>query len=154
MEMLTDVDVPPIFTPIVRASVDGFPPQTFVPSDISILASPNSLLNDNCINSCAALLYSEFLPTAARCAILSTHDLPRIRYDADDDLLWRNTSWTQFWDKPIWVLPIHRSSPVGHWVLCTIDFPSRQIFLFDSLTEQPPWHNDIKVSRPSTLAIY
>jgi len=152
--MATDAHVPPILTPIIQASIDGFPRQTFIPSDISILASPNGLLNDNCINGCAALLYSAFLPNAARCAILSTHDLPRIRYKVNNDSLWRNASWTQYWDKPIWVLPIHRSVPVGHWVLCTINFPSRQLFLFDSLTEQRPWQNDIKVSRLSTLAIH
>jgi len=58
--MVTDAHVPPILTPIIRAPIDGFPRQTFVPSDISILASPNGLLNDNCINGCAALLYSAF----------------------------------------------------------------------------------------------
>ncbi|KIK14603.1 hypothetical protein PISMIDRAFT_79289, partial [Pisolithus microcarpus 441] len=78
-------------------------------------------------------------------AIFSTHDLPRICFNAEDDVLWRNLSWTRFWEKPIWILPIHRSLPVGHWVLCTISFHSRQLFLFDSLAEQNPWRNDIKV---------
>ncbi|KIK15548.1 hypothetical protein PISMIDRAFT_39624, partial [Pisolithus microcarpus 441] len=79
------------------------------------------------------------------CAILSTHDLPHIRFNAEDDTLWRNPSWTRFWEKSIWILPIHCSLPVGHWVLCTIDFHSRQLFLFDSLAEQKPWRNDVKV---------
>ena len=152
--MATDTHVPPILTPIIQASIDGFPQQTFVPNDISILASPNGLLNNNCINGCAALLYSTFLPTAARCAVLSTHDLPQIRYKANNDLLWRSASWMQFWDKPIWVLLIHCSLPIGPWILCTISFPSRQLFLFNSLAEQQPWQNDIKVSRLSTLAIH
>ena len=152
--MATDAHVPPILTPIIRAPIDGFPQQTFIPSDISILASPNGLLNDNCINGCAALLYSAFLPTAACCAILSTHDLPWIRHKANDDSLWCNALWTQFWDKPMWVLPIHHPVPYGHWVLCTISFPSRQLFLFDSLAEQRPWQNDIKVSPLSTFAIH
>ncbi|KIK10555.1 hypothetical protein PISMIDRAFT_36942, partial [Pisolithus microcarpus 441] len=79
------------------------------------------------------------------CAILSTHNLPHIPFNAEDDVLWRNLSWTRFWEKPIWILPIHHSLPVGHWVLCTIRFCSRQLFLFNSFAEQKPWRNDIKV---------
>ncbi|KIN98612.1 hypothetical protein M404DRAFT_94875, partial [Pisolithus tinctorius Marx 270] len=77
--------------------------------------------------------------------ILSTHDLPRIRYHAEDNILWRNTSRTCYWEKPIWILPIHRPSPAGHWVVCIVKFTSKQILLFDSLAEQKPWKRDIKV---------
>ncbi|KAI6031038.1 hypothetical protein EDC04DRAFT_2868959 [Pisolithus marmoratus] len=115
-----------------------------IPS-VRILMSPTARLNDTCINGCATLLYSAFRPTAASCTILSTHDLPCIRFNAKDDVLWHNLSWTQFWEKPIWILPIHRSLPMGHWVLCTIKFHSRQLFLFDSLAQQKPWRNDIKL---------
>ncbi|KAG1892711.1 hypothetical protein F4604DRAFT_1565355 [Suillus subluteus] len=69
------------------------------------------------------------------CAILSTHDLPRIRYNASDEILWRNTSWTLFWEKDVWILPIHRPSPVGHWVFCMIYIQTKQLHLFDSLAE-------------------
>jgi len=145
-DMAKDTHVPATTTTIIRPTVDGFPRQTFLPSDTNILASPQARLNDACINGCAALLYSAFLPFASPCAVLSTHDLPRIRYNVNDDTLWRNLSWTRFWEKPIWVLPIHRSLPVGHWVLCAIYFPSRQLLLFDSLAEQQPWRKDVKVS--------
>ncbi|KAI6158808.1 hypothetical protein EDD17DRAFT_1487803 [Pisolithus thermaeus] len=152
-----DVEVRAIKLPVIWTSIDGFPRQTFLLGDINILTSPHAQLNDTCINGCATLLYSAFVPTAASCAIFSTHDLPRIRFNAEDDTLWRNLSWTRFWEKSIWILPIHRSSPVGHWVLCTIDFRSRQLFLFDSLAEQKPWKNDIKdimrlICRLSNLA--
>ncbi|KIK11509.1 hypothetical protein PISMIDRAFT_60083, partial [Pisolithus microcarpus 441] len=73
------------------------------------------------------------------CAIFSTHDLPCICFNAKDNMLWHNLSWTQFWEKSIWILLIHHSLPVGHWVLCTIDFRSWQLFLFNSLAEQKPW---------------
>ncbi|KAG2111091.1 hypothetical protein DEU56DRAFT_936200, partial [Suillus clintonianus] len=94
----------------VRPAQDGFPLQVFDSRDQSFLAQPTACLNDTCINGCAALLYSEIrMNSRARpCAILSTHDLPRIRYNASDEILWRNTSWTSFWDKDIWVLPVHR----------------------------------------------
>ena len=147
--MAKEIHVPATMTTVVRPSTDGFPRQTFLPHDTNILASLQGRLNDACINGCAALLYSEFLPAAASCAILSTHDLPWIRYNVDDDILWRNLLWTRFWEKPIWVLPVHRSLPVEHWVLCVIHFPSRQLLLFDSLAEQQPWRKDVKVSHLS-----
>ncbi|KIO07166.1 hypothetical protein M404DRAFT_137877, partial [Pisolithus tinctorius Marx 270] len=50
-----------------------------------------------------------------------------------------------YWEKPIWILPIHRPSPVSHWVICIVKFTSKQILLFDSLTEQKPWKCDVKV---------
>ena len=113
---------------------------------------PQARLNDTCINGCATLLYSAFMPVAVRCAILSTHDLPRVHFHADDDSLWRNASWTHFWEKPVWIIPIHRSLP-GHWVLCTVDFSSRKLLLFDSLAEQKPWKNEIKVSQLCKLIL-
>jgi len=63
--------------------------------DIDLVSMADAPLNDACINGCAALLYSIFLSTnAQRCAILSTHDLPHVCYNATDDVLWQNTSWT------------------------------------------------------------
>ncbi|KIO03681.1 hypothetical protein M404DRAFT_54211, partial [Pisolithus tinctorius Marx 270] len=67
-------------------------------------------------------------------------------YHAEDNVLWRNISWTWYWEKTMWILPIHQPSPVGHWVLCVIKFPSKQLLLFDSLAEQKPWKQDIKVT--------
>jgi hypothetical protein len=78
-------------------------------------------------------------------AILSTHDLPRIRYNAPDDALWRNMSWTCYWAKEVWILPIHRPSNVGHWVLCVVHLRSKELHLFDSFAEQKAWKVDIKV---------
>ncbi|KIO09804.1 hypothetical protein M404DRAFT_130054 [Pisolithus tinctorius Marx 270] len=134
----------------VRETQDGFPRQTFEANDYERLASPTARLNDTCINGCSALLYSEFQSSAAaQCAIFSMHDLPRIRYHAEDNVLWRNISWTRYWEKTTWILPIHRPSPIGHWVLCVIKFPSKQLLLFDSLAEQKPWKQDIKVTEYS-----
>ncbi|KAI5991333.1 hypothetical protein EDC04DRAFT_2872922 [Pisolithus marmoratus] len=128
-EIPGDVNLPAIMTPIIWAPA-GFPWQTFLLNDTNILMSPITQLNDTCINSCTTLLYSAFHPTVASCAILSTHDLPCICFNAKDD--------------PTWILPIHHSLPVGHWVLCTIRFHSQELFLFDSLAQQKPWRNDIK----------
>ena len=135
-----------VFATCIRNPQDGFPRQTFEMDDYERLACQTARLNDICINGCSALLYSRFLSwNAAQCAILSTHDLPRIRYHAEDNVLWRNISWTRYWEKPTWILPIHRPSPVGHWVVCIIKINSKQLLLFDSFAEKKPWKHEIKV---------
>ncbi|KAG2343347.1 hypothetical protein BDR05DRAFT_884361 [Suillus weaverae] len=120
----------------------GCPHQVFEPKDIALLASRTALLNDSCINGCAVLLYLEAVqlsPMAEQYAILSTHDLLHIRYNAPDDVLWCNMSWTSYWTKEVWILPIHRPSDVGHWVLCIIHLQSKELHLFDSFAERKPW---------------
>ncbi|KIM68029.1 hypothetical protein SCLCIDRAFT_20492 [Scleroderma citrinum Foug A] len=49
-----------------------------------------------------------------------------------------------FWTKDTWILPIHRPSPVGHWVLCITHLPHRELCLFDSLAEEKGWPADIE----------
>jgi len=41
-----------------------------------------------------------------------------------------------FWTKVIWIIHIHRPSPVGHWVLCTAFLSHHELHLFDSLTKE------------------
>ncbi|KAG2737947.1 hypothetical protein P692DRAFT_20660690, partial [Suillus brevipes Sb2] len=55
----SNIVVPDTFTARVRPPCNGFPHQIFEAKDIAILCSPTARLNDVCINSCAALLYSE-----------------------------------------------------------------------------------------------
>ncbi|KAG1801271.1 hypothetical protein EV424DRAFT_1545449 [Suillus variegatus] len=131
----------------VSAPRFGCPCQVFEPKDIALLASRTALLNNSCINGCAVLLYLEAVqlsPMVEQYAILSTHDLPRIRYNAPDDVLWRNMSWTSYWTKEVWILPIHRPSDVGHWVLCVVHLRSKELHLFDSFAERKPWKSDTK----------
>ncbi|KAG2087542.1 uncharacterized protein F5147DRAFT_790688 [Suillus discolor] len=145
----TTVIVPGVITTRVRPPCDAFPRQIFEPKDIKILASPTALLNDSLINGCAALLYSESLqasPAIAQYVILSTHDLPRIQYNVSDDVLWRNISWTCYWAKDMWIIPIHRPSIIGHWVLCIVHLQSKELHLFNSFAEQRPWKSDVRVS--------
>jgi hypothetical protein len=131
----------------IQPSRNGCPRQILEPKDIALLASPTACLNDVCINGCAVLLFSEMRSLfTGRGAMLSSHDLPRIRYNASDDILWRNVSWTSYWEKDVWILPIHRPSNIGHWVLCVIRFSSKELQLFDSFAERKPWKRDIKVS--------
>lgn len=114
--------------------------------------SPEARLNDTCMNGLGRYLLNLFSmpsnpasPSSRRCALFSTFDLLTERYHASDADLWRRTRNVEYWNKDIWILPIHRSQPVGHWVMCTISLGSRELFLFDSLAEKVPWKRETKV---------
>ncbi|KAG1722374.1 uncharacterized protein EDB91DRAFT_1240225 [Suillus paluster] len=109
---------------------------------IKLLCSPTACLNNMCINSCAALLYSELKAPTLSCTIFSTHNLLRIRYNAPNDIIWWNVSWTRYWEKDVWVLPIHQpSDSIGHWVICVIHVFNKELHLFDSLSEKKTLEN-------------
>ena len=119
----------------------------FEAKDIAIFRSPTGRLNDVCLNGGAALIQDDISSnplhslSSRRCAILSTFDLPRVRFKTPDADLWRNLRQSQYWTKDVWILPIHRP---GHWVFCVIALKTHQIFLFDSLAAQHPWRRDVK----------
>jgi Ulp1 family protease len=118
----------------------------------------DKMLNDVCINGGAALLQDYFAlidDTAAysrRCAILSTHELPHVRYQALDNDLWRNIRRTIYWEKDVWILPIHRPRAL-HWVLGVVYVRENRILLFDSLAEERPWRADIQVRQRLDIAV-
>ncbi|TFK61292.1 hypothetical protein BDN72DRAFT_863712 [Pluteus cervinus] len=134
----------------------------FSSSDLQRLESPTALLNDVCINGGSRLLQamllssSAYAPTVNRCAILTTWDLPRIREDCADEVLWRSTRGSLFWERDVWILPVHRPDQV-HWVCCAIYPKERRISLFDSLGSREGWSHDVQdsitlVRRISSLA--
>lgn len=128
----------------VHPATNGFPQFIFEIKDIQLLTSNKALLNDTCLNGCTALLYSQYLsPQSNQITIFLTHNLPRIRYNAADDVIWRNMKWSRYWEKSVWILPIHRPS---HWVMCTIDIATWHLLLFDSFAEQHHWKKDVAVS--------
>ncbi|KIJ59525.1 hypothetical protein HYDPIDRAFT_49728, partial [Hydnomerulius pinastri MD-312] len=132
---------------VIPAVRHGFPRLSFEPCDIAMLASPTARINDVCINGCIPLLFSALMvPATHNFAVFSTHNLTHICYNAPDHVLWKATAWTMFWSKNIWIIPIHRPSPVGHWVLCIANFSRKQLLLFDSLGKQKPWWADVHVS--------
>jgi hypothetical protein len=109
----------------------------FSSNDITLLASPGIRLNDVCINGGAALLHALYGGIDPdHFAIFTTFDIPRIRCNATDADLWRNTRHQAYWSKKIWILPIHLPN---HWVLCTINTDTSELFLFDSLAAKQPW---------------
>ncbi|KAG1792064.1 uncharacterized protein HD556DRAFT_588299 [Suillus plorans] len=137
--------VPDVVTTRIRPALDGFHRQIFDQKDIACLNSPTARLNDGAINGCAAILYSQFKIPSVNCAILSTFDLPRIQSKEADDRIWRNARWTSYWEKDVWILPIHRKDVVdGHWVICIIYFKTKELHLFDSLADEEAWEPDVK----------
>ncbi|KAG6369442.1 hypothetical protein JVT61DRAFT_14860 [Boletus reticuloceps] len=143
--------------PRIRPAQDGFNSVAFDTVAINRLISPTALLDDTCINGCAALLYSEFNPRPRDVLVISSYIMQFIRQGASDDVLWRNTKRTKYWEKPVWILPIHRPTS-SHWVMCRIDFTVKRIDLFDSFSEHNPWRTEIEhikrlIGRLSSIAL-
>ncbi|KAF7357059.1 hypothetical protein MSAN_01299300 [Mycena sanguinolenta] len=89
--------------------------------DLDTLQMRRGRLNNYCLNGAAAALHRLFSNPSAqtathanRCAVLSTLDLVRIRYKASDDTVWKFLSPISYWDKPMWLIPIHRPTE-EHW---------------------------------------
>jgi hypothetical protein len=127
----------------------------FSADDLAIMGNPSGRLNDICLNGIAKYLHVFFsdpsLPTSyhsRRCALYSTYDLLMMRYNATDEEIWRRMHKLEYWTKDVWILPIHRSRPAEHWVLCTISLPTRELCLFDSFAEASPWKHELPVRKP------
>ncbi|KAJ7435267.1 hypothetical protein FB451DRAFT_1571607 [Mycena latifolia] len=131
--------------------LDGRPRIEIEPDDISRIQSSNGRLNGLTINALAAAFLnllgyptSPHAESANKCAIFSTYDLPRIRYKASDDALWGFVNHTKYWEKSLWLIPIHRVDE-EHWVLAVVDVGHQQIFFFDSLAVRARgWRQDIR----------
>lgn len=132
-------------------SLDGRPKLMMEASDLQRVESSTGRLTGCGLNALAAALLNFFShPTspdagsANKCAVLSTYDLVRIRYKASDDVLWKKVHPTKFWDKQLWLIPIHHVDE-EHWVLVVVDVSSQQVLFFDSLGGKGRWRQDIRV---------
>ena len=95
-----------------------------------------------CINDGAALLRSHLGASQShQIAIISTLALPTL----EDGSLWRLVRRSTFWQKTLWLVPIHRTTPYEHWVLGIIDFTHQEIRYFDSIADKSLWKQDIQV---------
>ncbi|KAJ7828174.1 hypothetical protein B0H13DRAFT_2437996 [Mycena leptocephala] len=102
------------------------------------------------LNGVAASLHilfsGAFSPTktsANQCALFSTYDFPCAHYKGSDPDLWRLVSPTQYWEKPLWLIPIHRPEE-EHWVLVVVVIPTQELFFFDSLASRGGWRKDLR----------
>ncbi|KAJ7218245.1 hypothetical protein B0H12DRAFT_958748, partial [Mycena haematopus] len=77
------------------------------------------------------------------CAVLSTYDLPCVRYKGSDPDLWRHVSPTEYWEKPLWLIPIHRPRE-EHWVLVVVVVPTQELYFFDSMASRGGWRQDLR----------
>ncbi|KAF7334389.1 ULP-PROTEASE domain-containing protein [Mycena venus] len=116
----------------VVVALDGRPNHPIEAEDVDHIISPTGRLNSFGMNGLAASFQSIFghpnAPTAAvanRCAVLSTYDLHR------------------YWEKPIWLVPIHRRAE-EHWVLAVVSIKDETIFFFDSLAQRQGWRRDLR----------
>ncbi|KAK6992139.1 hypothetical protein R3P38DRAFT_3409057 [Favolaschia claudopus] len=119
------------------------------PHDLRPFALPTGRLNGFGLNGCAASLlninrapYSPTKASADRCAVFSTYDLGLVRFKGSDPDLWRHISPTEYWDKPVWLIPIHRKE-AEHWVLVVVLIPTRQLLFFDSLASAQGWRQNL-----------
>ncbi|KAF7367143.1 hypothetical protein MSAN_00974000 [Mycena sanguinolenta] len=138
----------------VVVGVDGRPTHTIEVADLQRIATPTGRLNGFGLNGVAAALQSFIghstygdtagtVASAAACAVLSTYDLPRVRYKEGDDVLWKHVSPTRYWEKKLWLLPIHRPADV-HWVFVAVFIQDQQLYFFDSLGERRGWRRDLR----------
>ncbi|KAJ7871711.1 hypothetical protein B0H14DRAFT_2502920 [Mycena olivaceomarginata] len=114
------------------------------------ISAPTGRLNGFGLNALAASLlnvfsepYSPMETFAKNCAVFSTYDLPRIHNNRSNELVWRHAHPTAFWDKPVWLIPIHRPRE-EHWVLVVAYIRQQRLVFFDSLGETGGWRRDLQ----------
>ncbi|KAI0706515.1 hypothetical protein C8Q76DRAFT_629740 [Earliella scabrosa] len=120
----------------------------FAPSDLDRLRDPSAWLNDDCINGCIQLLVRCF-GTARTLhgspAFISSFAMAQQRSNqATDESYWRNHHTSRFWEKDVWVFPVHRPAE-KHWEVAVVYFQKRRIAYFDSFGDQASWKNEIKL---------
>ncbi|KAF8240872.1 hypothetical protein L208DRAFT_1420300 [Tricholoma matsutake] len=118
-----DTDVCTSEQVVVLLTWSVLPHIMFESKDLHIMQTSSAPLNDTCLNGIAALFHAEF--SQASSPSIRLHQL-------------------EYWNKDFWILPVHRTHPSLHWVLCCISLHTRQLFLFDSLSDQLGWRHDTK----------
>lgn len=98
---------------------------------VALLSRPSSLLSGDAMNGCAFLLTSlasrQFSTAALHSYLLHYH-----RLNPNNPLIWKLVKRTSYWEKDIWVIPVHVVKK-EHWVLATVYVKQRRIDIFDSL---------------------
>ncbi|KAI0710611.1 hypothetical protein C8Q76DRAFT_624385 [Earliella scabrosa] len=120
----------------------------FAPADVERLRNPSSWLNDDCINGCIQLLLRYFggaATTHGNPAFISSFAMSQQRSNkATDESYWRNYHTSRFWEKDMWVFPIHQPAK-QHWEVAVVYFQTRRIAYFDSFGDKNSWKNEIKL---------
>ena len=143
---LTNVDTPASHLPATSStsrfqhSMEAQPAIYFDKPAIACLMDPKAMLNNTCMNEGLQLLLSYLQPDHVdHCAIFSTYTMTYIKQEADDKTLWRDVCHHMYWEKSVWIIPVHLQHPYLHWMLCIINIDTATIQLFDSLTDRSLW---------------
>ena len=117
------------------------------------LHSSHAWLNDDAVNCVSQLIHlrimeqSYFLDTAYDCSVFSTHMVPLASRNVDDFTLWQNCRYTRFWNRPVWIIPVHLPDAL-HWRLAVVAHDTHCIFMYDSQgidTKATGWAKDLRV---------
>ncbi|KAJ2914613.1 hypothetical protein MD484_g5799, partial [Candolleomyces efflorescens] len=87
------------------------------------LSTATSRLNDECINNLSVMIqvmlaHTDVGPKASACSIFSSYELTLIRQTQPtqgSERIWANVKHLQYWQKQVWIIPIHRRIPHEHW---------------------------------------
>ncbi|KAJ7727050.1 hypothetical protein B0H14DRAFT_2410313 [Mycena olivaceomarginata] len=144
-EFFEPIDPLPRFGRIV-VGTDGRKNTSIAVEDIARFQSPTGRLCGFGLNGVAAALLELFTRTgesARRCALFTTYDLPRVHFRCSDSELWRVISPSKYWEKNLWLIPIHRRDE-QHWVFVLVDVYAERIYFFDSLGGDN-WRPDLRL---------
>ncbi|KAJ7323508.1 hypothetical protein DFH08DRAFT_817537 [Mycena albidolilacea] len=139
------IDPLPRFGCIV-VGTDGRKNMSIAVEDIAHFQSPTGRLCGFGLNGVAAALLELFTRTgesARRCTLFSTYDLPRVHFRCSDSELWRVISPSKYWEKNLWLIPIHRRDE-QHRVFVLVDVYAERIYFFDSLGGDN-WRPDLRL---------
>ncbi|KAF7293708.1 hypothetical protein MIND_01151000 [Mycena indigotica] len=111
-------------------------------TDLDRLLHRKQWLNNFCLNGVAAIIMQNFMSPTSSCALLSTLDLHRVQYGADDSVLWHHLAPTVYWEKDLWLIPIHQRQQ-QHWVFA-IASKQEQLLFIDSFADAAGWDSDLE----------
>ena len=118
--------------------------------DLDHLQNPSSRLNDVCINLTSTVIHFNLWDnSSSKCAIMSSFIMTYIEDGADPDTVWKNTQYLSYWERPVWLIPIHRRTQ-HHWILCVIYVDEGKLDIFDSLASRETCQSILTVSSLSS----
>ncbi|KAF7299371.1 hypothetical protein MIND_00886400 [Mycena indigotica] len=112
-------------------------------TDLDRLLHRKRWLNNFCLNGVAAIIMQNFMSPTSSCALLSTLDLHRVQYGTDDSVLWHHLAPTLYWEKDLWLIPIHRRQQ-QHWVFAIASKQEQLLFIYDSFADATGWNSDLE----------
>ena len=112
------------------------------------LRFPEKWLNDDCLNGCAQLLVHHFgTEKVAGGSVAFLHSFAMAQHrngTSTDQSLWNTSRLSSYWEKDVWVIPVHKID-AHHWELAIVYLADSRIAYFDSFGHKTSWEDDAKV---------